>query len=110
MRSVPDPLFDTLDCADPSQAVPARNVTITALQALALLNDRFLLQLAQYFAERVAGISPEIPGQIATAFKLALSREPSDDERDKLSAYAHEHGLTAACRLLLNLNEFSFVD
>ena len=28
----------------------------------------------------------------------------------EIGPYAEEHGLAAACRVLLNLNEFSFVD
>ena len=41
---------------------------------------------------------------------LAFGRPPSDAERDALSAFARKHGLPAACRLLLNANEFVFVD
>ncbi|HEX4645165.1 MAG TPA: DUF1553 domain-containing protein, partial [Verrucomicrobiae bacterium] len=44
VRSVPDPLMETLDCADPSQSVPVRNTTITALQALTLLNNPFTVR------------------------------------------------------------------
>lgn len=43
-------------------------------------------------------------------FQLALARTPEASERDALVAYASAHGLPAACRLLLNMNEFSFVD
>jgi hypothetical protein len=39
VRSVPDPFMDALDCPDPSLLTPRRNVTTTALQALAMLND-----------------------------------------------------------------------
>src|SRR5439155_26735466 len=37
-RTVPDPFFDALDCPDASQLTPARNESVSALQALALLN------------------------------------------------------------------------
>ena len=35
---------------------------------------------------------------------------PTPEEAAMLTAYAREHGLTNLCRVLFNLNEFSFVD
>ena len=43
----------TLDCADSSQSTPKRTETLTSLQALSMLNNRFNLTMAQYFAERL---------------------------------------------------------
>ncbi len=40
----------------------------------------------------------------------ALGRAPERGDEKVLVEYAREHGLTNYCRLLLNLNEFSFVD
>src|SRR5260370_15752770 len=59
VRSVPDPLMETLDCADPSQNVPVRNTTITALQALTLLNTPFTVRMADLFADRLQYLSIE---------------------------------------------------
>ena len=53
VRSVPNPFLDSLDCADPNVNTPVRNTTLTALQALALLNDPFMLKQAECFAERL---------------------------------------------------------
>jgi hypothetical protein len=47
---------------------------------------------------------------VDVAFRLALDREPTAEERAALVAYAKEHGLANACRVILNLNEFVFVD
>jgi hypothetical protein len=41
---------------------------------------------------------------------LALGREPDAAERAALVEIATTHGLANACRTILNLNEFSFVD
>ena len=54
VRSQPDPFMTTLDCADSSQSVPKRIETVTALQALSLLNNKFMLSMAQHFADRVS--------------------------------------------------------
>jgi hypothetical protein len=40
-RTLPDPFMESLDCADASQLTPARNTSVTALQALTMLNNRF---------------------------------------------------------------------
>jgi hypothetical protein len=41
---------------------------------------------------------------------LALQREPSATELQLVSGYAEQHGLENASRLVLNSNEFLFVD
>ena len=110
VRSVPDPLMDCLDCADPSLLVPKRNITLTALQALALLNNALFVRHAEHFAQRLRDLSEDPSGQIDAAYRLALARPPRDDERRMLVDYTDVHGLANACRLILNLNEFVFVD
>ncbi|HUG92635.1 MAG TPA: DUF1553 domain-containing protein [Planctomycetaceae bacterium] len=110
VRSAPDPFLETLDCPDPSLNAARRNTTITSLQALALLNNRFMVRQAEHFAARVAECSPDLEGQIEAAFLLALGRPPRGDEATRLAGYAREHGLANVCRVLFNTNEFVFVD
>jgi hypothetical protein len=110
VRSVPNPFLESLDCADPNLTVPVRNTTLTALQALALLNNPFMVEQAAFFAERVAKVSTESPARIDAAFRLALGRHPTRDELAALAAHEQRHGLANVCRLLLNMNEFVFVD
>jgi hypothetical protein len=47
---------------------------------------------------------------VRRAFQLALAREPKPDELAALEDYAKREGLENACRVILNLNEFSFID
>ncbi len=110
VRSVPDPFMTSLDCADPSQSVPVRTQTITAIQALALLNNPMMVRQATYFAERVSSNQNGIRDQIDGAYRLALGRHARADELDMLTPYAQAYGLSAACRLMFNLNEFIYVD
>jgi hypothetical protein len=110
VRSQPQPFMTTLDCADPSMSVDKRNETLTALQALALMNNRFILTMAKHMAERLER-SAEIPEErITLAFRTALGRSPTVSEQAALMDYAKAHGLANACRVILNLNEFVFVD
>jgi uncharacterized protein DUF1553 len=94
-----------LDCADPSMQVDKRTETLSPLQALALFNNGFMLAQAKHLAERV-----QSRGGAAAAFRLAIGREPTAAEREALDEYARQHGLANACRVILNLNEFVFVD
>lgn len=110
VRSQPQPFMDTLDCADPSLSVPKRQTTITALQALSLMNNRFVLSMAELFSQRLERLSSEPREQIDQGFELAIGRPPSNAEREQILRYHHVHGLINTCRVLLNLNEFVFID
>jgi hypothetical protein len=110
VRSKSQPFMAALDCADPSLAVEKRNQTLTPQQALALLNNRLAVAMASHFAQRVEKLAADDAGRIAAAFRLAVGRDPSATERDGLSRYVKEHGLANGCRVILNLNEFVFVD
>jgi hypothetical protein len=109
-RSIPDPFMDSFDCADPQQLTAVRNVSITPLQALALLNNEFTLRHSRHFAEQVRSTSADLDRQIAAAYELALARPPSADELTELRPYVTRHGLANLCRLILNSNEFLFVE
>jgi mono/diheme cytochrome c family protein/cytochrome c553 len=110
VRSVPDPLMDCLDCPDASLLTPKRNTTLTALQALAMLNNALVVRQAEHFAARVEKMSADPRGQIRAAYRLALGRPPRDEECDALVSYATKYGVASACRVIFNLNEFLFVD
>ncbi|WP_337175986.1 DUF1553 domain-containing protein [Paludisphaera sp.] len=108
-RSRPQPFMTVLDCADPSMQVDRRGESVSPLQALALYNNGLMLTAAKALADRVE-TAGDRRAQVARAFALALAREPSADELDGLDALAAEHGVASACRVILNMNEFVFVD
>ena len=110
VRSVPDPFFECLDGADPSQLVARRNTTLTALQALTTLNDPFVLKQCEALARRASGLEKGLAGQVRAAWTLALGREPSTAEESALVGYARRFGLVNACRVVLNHSEFLFID
>ncbi|WP_435011155.1 DUF1553 domain-containing protein [Tundrisphaera lichenicola] len=110
VRSQPQPFLTALDCADPSSGVDKRNESTTALQALALLNDRLMVSMAAHLAERLDQEPGDLGSKIDRAVLLALGRSPSDEERQILADHAGRFGLANACRLIFNLNEFVFVD
>ena len=67
VRSQTQPWMTCLDCADPSMRVDRRNESVSALQALALLNDGFMVTQSRHFAERVQGEAPDLPAQVDRA-------------------------------------------
>ena len=66
--------------------------------------------MAKHFAERVEKMAVDDAGRVRAAFQLAFGREPTAKERDALAGYVKEYGLANGCRVILNLNEFVFVD
>ena len=105
-----DDTFGTFDCPDGGQVAPKRNSSNTPLQALNLLNSRFLVQQADLFAARIQATSVDEPmSQASLAIQLAFGRSPTPDESTAAVELLREHGLPALCRALLNANEFLFV-
>ena len=111
VRTTTHQFLTTLDCPSPANLVPARNTTTTALQSLALLNNDFMLRQSGYFADRVkADAGTEPMAQVTRAFQLAFGRRPSPTETDAGLALVRSRDLTQLCRMLLNANEFVYVD
>jgi len=86
---------------------PVRGFSASPLQALALMNNDFVLHHAQEMAKRLDGVSPH---QAREAVRLAWLREPTEEEARDFEALADKHGLAAVCRVLFNSNEFLFVN
>jgi len=70
---------------------------------------------ARHFAERVkreGGADPA--SRIRQAFQIALGRDPRPEETQQSRRLLQESpsgdGLTALCRVLLNSNEFVYID
>src|SRR5262249_3550781 len=97
-------------CADASQLTPVRSASVTALQALAMLNDRFVVRQSEHIAARVEGASADPAGRVRIACEWILGRPANPREVELGSEYVQKHGLTNAVRMLLNSNEFMFVN
>ena len=111
VRRAHHPLLDALDCADPSISVPRRPVTTTPLQALALLNNLFMLRAADAFAQRLEReTGHDVGQQIERAYRLAYLRHPTDDEAKSSQRFIVDHGLDQFCLVIFNSNEFVYVD
>jgi len=123
-RTLGVPFLETFDATTPDSPVGARAVTTIAPQALVLLNSTFMDEQAAAFAERLSAAHPkDTEAQIRLAFRLALARQPTDGELGIARTYlarqrattantevAERKALGAFCKLVLNLNEFIYID
>lgn len=108
-RSVRVDVLGAYDCPDPSLPEPKRVVTTTALQALSLLNNSFLMEQSDFFAERLRKERNTARAQVDLAFELTFGRMPTEVERTAAFKLIDQHGLTIFCRALFNANEFVYV-
>lgn len=110
VRTTPPQFMTALDCPDPANLTPKRNITTTPLQSLAMFNNDFMLRQSRYFAERVAAESQNVDEQIDLAFQLAFNRDSTADEKAAARELVERLGLLHLCRALFNANEFVYVD
>jgi cytochrome c553 len=108
-----------------------RTTSAVSLQSLAMLNDEFVLEQADQFARRVAAaVGPAPERRIELAFRIALARRPTLAEmepsmaliRQQTERYqkqsssqltperAADKALISLCQMLLNTNEFLYVE
>jgi hypothetical protein len=109
-RNIADPFMTALDFPDAAQLAPVRPFSASALQALVLWNDAFVLRQSERFAERVQDLVTDPESVVRTAVRLAWLREIKPDELQPYMAFIDRHGLPAFCRVLFNSNEFLFVN
>jgi hypothetical protein len=109
-RTLPDPFMEALDCPDSSQLTPARTASVSALQALAMLNNKFMVRVSELIAARASKAGPDLGTRIDAVYRLVLGRKPTEREKAAVSKYAGRHGLANACRMIMNSNEFMFVN
>ena len=120
-RSLAVPLLASFDAADTDATCPVRFATTQPTQALSLLNSAFTQEQAQIFADSLQEQAPGDPArQVRIGLWRVLQRPPTDKEiarglqlirslqtdptltdRDALRLY---------CVVLLNLNEFIYLD
>ena len=115
VRSQPQPMLTTLDCADPSISVARRDESTTALQALVQWNNRSIETMSVNFAKRLRE-SPSSAAQQPTAALidsgcwLAWGRKPHPMERQTLSELISATNIETFCRVLFNSSALMYVE
>jgi hypothetical protein len=109
-RNLRFPFLEAFDLPDSNLSCPRRERSITAPQALALLNDADVMAAARALAARVGAGATTTDDRIALAYRLALGRPPNELEMRLARDFLADAPLSELCRALFNLNEFVYVD
>jgi len=123
-RSELIPFLTTFDAPEPTQSIGERISTTVPTQSLVMMNSPFVHQQAEKLAQRIrpaAGAS--LSTSIDQAYQIALSRAPTELERQRMLAFMEQQitpaggtaltpdqALTEFCQVLLCLSEFVYVD
>jgi hypothetical protein len=81
------PMLEEFDMPDTHESCGRRNKTITAPQAMSMLNGKVSLEWAQAFAERLLKDAADTSSQIDQAFRLAYGRHPDGFEKDTVQTF-----------------------
>jgi hypothetical protein len=95
-RTSPYPTLMTFDAPDSNLCCVRRERSNTPLQALTMLNDTVFVECARALGRRLATRDGDTAERIRYAFRLCLSREPTDSERSRLERLFGE--LRIECR------------
>jgi Protein of unknown function (DUF1553)/Protein of unknown function (DUF1549) len=109
-RNLRFPFLESFDLPDSNQSCPKRGSSVTAPQALALLNAADVVAASKETADRLAKESTSTNDRIQRAYRLILGRAPTADEESLAHDFLSQSPLTELCRALFNVNEFVFVD
>jgi hypothetical protein len=130
-RNMRFPLFDAFDLPDLHSSCGQRSSTITAPQALLMLNSELTLDLARQWAIQLSDdFENDTRGLVSRAHAAAFGRPASDDELDASVAFIEEQtrsrgattnssedaadtspdAIADFCHALFNANNFLFVD
>jgi Protein of unknown function (DUF1549)/Protein of unknown function (DUF1553)/Planctomycete cytochrome C len=117
LRNDQEPTLEVFDAPDGIFTTPIRNVTTTSTQSLFMINGPWMIERARSFARRVNSDSSLTLGQrVATAYALALGRPPNEAETTaavqqlQTNSTQSDEALVDLCHVLLNSNEFLYVD
>jgi len=120
-RSLLVPILTQHDQADTDSSCPVRYTTTVPTQSLGMLNGEFANEQAGFLAERLRKESPDnINNQIRRAIALTTGRNATDAEvaadRSVIEKLQTKHNLSPEaalkmyCLLVINANEFAYLD
>ena len=104
-------VFGDFDCPDAGQMTPRRSRSTTPLQALNLFNSEFVNHQAKLFANEIQRMTgPDPQQQVRQAVLVCLGRRTDTEEQTRLCELLLATDLSQVCRVLLNTNEFAFLN
>ncbi len=110
-----NPYLDLFDGSDGNIQLSERRSTTTTLQALYLMNSKFLHEQASAVAERAMAQGDKTSARVDWAYQTVFGREPTGEELSRGETFIAEAGggqmaWAGYLRGMLSSNEFFFVD
>jgi mono/diheme cytochrome c family protein len=102
-----DPMLALFDFPNPNSTSEQRVVTNVPLQRLFMMNSGFVEQQAAGLAKRLSGDDEE---RVRQAYRLLYGRPPSAEEVQLGVAFVRQSNWNEYARVLLNSNEFEWVN
>jgi len=111
IRNALFPMLELFDVADPSAVTPRRNETIVAPQALLLLNNPQVIELAKRWAAELVRLGPD-EARVRAAYLQAFARPATAAEVAEAVAFIKPapEAWPRFCQALLCTNEFVYVE
>jgi hypothetical protein len=97
------------DCPDNAFSAPSRSITTTPLQSMTQWNHRFTMRMAEKLIERVKHIK-DPKARVAELFEIVLQRAPTEQESQESAGLAATAGWENLARVLINCNEFLYLE
>jgi hypothetical protein len=102
-RNLRYPMLEVFDMPDTHESCARRDTTISAPQALTLINSEVVLAWAQSFAgEVLKAAGPDVNKQIEQAYRHAYSRPPNGSEKDTALTFFSRQEQILAKRVAAN--------
>jgi hypothetical protein len=121
-RNFLSPMMLTFDMPSPFSTMGRRSVSNVPAQSLILMNDPFVIAQARLWAERVLAEHDAKDARITAIFESALSRPPSDRQRERAERFLQQQAdlyaaaaddvrlWTDLCHAVLNMKEFIYLN
>jgi hypothetical protein len=120
-RNFLDPMFQAFDVPVPFSTMGRRNVSNVPAQALALLNDPFVILMSRRWAMRLLSADQTSErDRVDQVFQTALARAPTEREVADCLAFlgrrvrsSFDQSVDAwadLCHVLINAKEFIYID
>ena len=101
-------LFQLYDFPEATQSSPNREVTVTTLQQIFMMNSEFVLNLAEAAAKTAATATGEAE-QVGLLYRRILARDPTAAEMKSALEYLQKGTLQRYAQVLLSTNEEIFL-
>lgn len=102
-----NPILALYDFPDPMMTAPKRELTISPLQQLFVMNSTFMQERAVNLVRRASAVS-DLSGKVREMYRVAVSRDPMPQELDNALTFLEQGTPAQFAQALLASNEVIF--